>query len=58
MRYQPDSWAKRAAQALLLLLAIAYGARVVWSMLVPLLPALITLPALLGIYLYVFGRRR
>jgi hypothetical protein len=39
----PDGWRHRATQALVLLLAIALGARVAADLLAPLVPALIVL---------------
>lgn len=57
MRYQPDSWVKRAMSAMGLLLLIAVGAHVVWSLLAPLVPALVVIPMLLAIYVFVFRRR-
>lgn len=48
-------WTKRAAGALLLLLGIAAGARVIYSLLRPLLPLLICALALIVVYSVLLG---
>jgi hypothetical protein len=58
MRNQPEGWTKRAFSALVLLLAIAYGARLASSWLMPLVPVVIVLVVLGVLYAVVFGRRR
>lgn len=58
MRHYPDGLTKRILSALLLLVGIAVGARVVYGLLVPLLPGVIAIVALSAIYLMIFGRRR
>ena len=50
-------WTKRAWQALLLLVVIAIGARVVYGLLVPLLPVLGVMAVLLVVFWLLFQRR-
>lgn len=45
-------------QGLLLLLVVAIGARVIYGLLVPLLPVVVAGIALVGVCALVFGRRR
>lgn len=52
-----EHWSRRAWQGLLLLLLIAVGARVVYGLLVPLLPGVIALLMLGLTYLLIFQRR-
>lgn len=52
-----EHWSRRAWQGLLLLLLIAIGARVVYGLLVPLLPGVIAL-LLLGLTYVLFFQRR
>ena len=56
--YQPDSWMRRVIGAVLLLVGIAVGARVVYGLLVPLVPAAFAVAALAVVYLVVFQRWR
>lgn len=51
-------WTGKASRALLLLVTIAIGARVAYGLLVPLVPVLVAAVALLGLYVYLFARRR
>jgi hypothetical protein len=53
-----DPWTRKAWQALLLLVVIAIGARVVYGLLVPLLPGLIAVALLGCTFLVLFGRAR
>jgi len=48
-------WMKRTTGALFLLLAIAYGARIIYALLVPLLPLLICALVLIFIYAVALG---
>jgi hypothetical protein len=48
-------WTKRATGALFLLLGIAVGARIVFSLLVPVLPWLIWAVVLIGVYYLALG---
>jgi hypothetical protein len=50
-------WTNRAWQGLLLLLVIAIGARVVYGLLVPLLPFLGGMAMLVVVFLLAFSRR-
>jgi hypothetical protein len=54
---EPEHWSRRAWQGLLLLLLIAIGARVVYELLVPLLPGVIALLMLGVTYVIIFQRR-
>ena len=47
----------RAVLALMLLVGIAVGARVIWWLLTPLLPVLFSLAFVLGVFWVVFRRR-
>lgn len=59
MNYQPDGWAKRGLSALVLLLIIAIGARVIYGLLAPLLPFLGAVVVLAVVYMVIFrGWRR
>ena len=58
MRYQPEGWGRRVFGALVLLLAVAFGAHLVSSWLMPMVPVVFVLVVLGGIYAVVFGRRR
>jgi len=51
------SWLKRAAVGPLLLLGIAIGARVVWELLAPLLPVLISLAFICSLFWWLVRRR-
>ena len=53
-----QSWTRHAWQGLLLLVAIAIGARVVYGLLVPLLPGVIALLMLGLTYVLIVQRRR
>lgn len=57
MQYRPDGLLKRGLSALLLLLAIALGVHLAEEWLAPLVPALIVLLVLGGLYAFVFRRR-
>lgn len=48
-------WLKRATSALVLLVGIALSARLIYGLLLPLLPLLICALVLIGIYAVVFG---
>lgn len=52
-----EHWSRRAWQGLLLLLLIAIGARVVYGLLVPLLPGVFALLMLGLTYVLIFQRR-
>ncbi len=56
MRHDPTKWTIRALQALGLLLLIAFGAREIWTLLKPLIPALIALVVLAVIFRIIFRR--
>lgn len=59
MRYEPEGWTKRGFSALLLLLVIAIGARVIYGLLAPLLPFLGVIVVLMVMYIVMFrGWRR
>lgn len=59
MNYQPDGWMKRGMSALVLLLIIAIGARVIYGLLAPLLPFLGAIVVLIVVYAVIFrGWRR
>jgi hypothetical protein len=59
MNYQPDGWMKRGLSALVLLLVIAIGARVIYGLLAPLLPFLGAVVVLAVVYMVIFrGWRR
>lgn len=55
---QPTSWSQRVFAALVLLLAVALGARVAADLLAPLVPALVVLVLLCAIGWFIFVRRR
>lgn len=57
MSTDKEHWTKHAFSGLVLLLVIAIGARVVYGLLVPLLPFLGAGVALLGVYCVLFRRR-
>jgi len=57
MRFQSDGWVKRGLAALLLLLAIAFGVRLAYELLAPMLPEVIVLVVLGVLYTLIFGRR-
>lgn len=52
-----EHWTKKVWQALLLLLVVAAGARVVYGLLVPLVPVALVVIALIAIYVLLIGRR-
>ena len=54
MNYQPGDWAKRGLAALVLLIGIAIGARVIYNLLVPLMPFLGAIVVLAVVYLIMF----
>jgi hypothetical protein len=54
----PTSWRQRLVSALVLLLAMALGARVAAELLAPLVPALVVLVLLMGVLWIVIGKRR
>jgi hypothetical protein len=59
VNYQPDGWMKRGLSALVLLLVIAIGARVIYGLLAPLLPFLGAVVVLAVVYMVIFrGWRR
>lgn len=59
MHYQqPSGLGKRIASTLLLIIAIAVTARVIYELLLPLLPFMITLLVVSSAYLAVAQRRR
>lgn len=59
MPNKPDGLLKRGFAALVLLLAIAFGARLVAAWLAPVVPGIIAVGLLLMVYRLVFrGRRR
>ena len=59
MNYQqPNDWDKRIARMLLLLVGIAVAARVIYELLLPLLPVVVALLMVSSAYLAVTQRRR
>jgi len=54
----PASWSQRVLTALVLLLAVALGARVSAELLAPLVPALVVLVLLYAIGWFIFRGRR
>ena len=52
------AWTKRVSGALLLLLGIALGARLIFALLVPVLPLLVVGVVMSVVYGLVFGRYR
>jgi hypothetical protein len=54
----PKNWKSQAVQGLVLVLAVAIGARIVWDLLTPLIPTALVLLALLGLYGFLLRRRR
>lgn len=58
MQYRPDSLMKRGLTALVLLIGIAIGARVIYGLLAPLLPFLGAVVVLAAVYIAVFRGRR
>jgi hypothetical protein len=54
----PAGWRQRVLSALVLLLAIALGARVAANLLAPLVPGLVILLLLIGLWWFLLGRRR
>jgi hypothetical protein len=58
MNHGSHSWKAKVLTSLVLLLAIALGARVVFELLAPLVPAIAALLALLAIFWLILGRRR
>lgn len=58
MNRYPTSWAYRVVMALALLLLIALGARAAAELLAPLVPALVALLILCGLFWVVVGRRK
>jgi hypothetical protein len=48
-------WMKRISGALFLLLAVAYGAQIIYALLAPLLPLLISAAVLISIYAVALG---
>jgi uncharacterized protein (DUF2062 family) len=59
VKHQPEGWMKRGWSALILLLIIAIGARVIYGLLAPLLPFLGAVVVLAVVYMVVFrGWRR
>lgn len=54
----PQGWKRHAVEAVVLLLAIAYGARLVWSWLMPLMPGVTVVAMLLVVYAVLFRRWR
>jgi len=55
--YSPSTWRGKVFSALLLLIAIGLGARVVWELVAPMLPALIAL-AIVICLIWLFVRPR
>ena len=55
---QQASWTTKVWQAVIVLLAAAFGARLVWLVLAPLLPVLLTAVVLLAVFGLARGRRR
>jgi hypothetical protein len=55
---QPEGWMKRGLSALVLLLIIAIGARVIYGLLAPLLPLLGAVVVLAVVYMVVFRGSR
>jgi hypothetical protein len=54
----PKGWKHQSAEALVVLLAVAFVAHLVWSWLSALVPALIALVVLGVVYSFVLGRWR
>ena len=55
---EPRGIGRRLAEAVCLLLATAYASHMIYAWLRPLIPTMIVLVVLCGIYTAVFGRRR
>ncbi len=51
-------WPAKAMSAVVVVLAVAVGARVAWELLAPLVPVLLVLVGLGVVYAVVFGRFR
>lgn len=59
MNYQqPSGWGRRIASTLLLIIALAVAARVIYELLLPLLPIVVALLVACSAYLAVAQRRR
>lgn len=59
MNYQqPSSFSKRIVSKLLLIIAIAVTARIIYELLLPLLPVMVALLVVSSVYLAVAQRRR
>lgn len=54
----PKGAGRRATEAVVLLLAISYGARLIILWLAPVIPLLISVAVLLAIWGLIFGRRQ
>lgn len=53
-----SSWAGRALEAIVILVAVAFGAQLVWNLLQPLIGPLLVLAVLVGLLVMVLRRRR
>lgn len=56
--FPPGGWGKRLLTPLLVIIAIAVAARVVYDLLAPVLPLVVALLMVGGFYLLTFGRWR
>ena len=56
--FQPGGWGRRLVATLLVVIAIAVAARVVYDLLSPLLPLAVALLVVGGLYLLTVGRWR
>ena len=52
------TWVAKAMSAVVVILAVAVGARVAWELLTPLVPVLLVLVGLGVVYALMFGRWR
>ncbi|MFI6291954.1 hypothetical protein ACIBEJ_10250 [Nonomuraea sp. NPDC050790] len=58
MKGNLSGWMRQVLHALVLLLAVAAGARIAWELLVPTVPMLVSLAIVLAVlWLALFGRR-
>jgi hypothetical protein len=55
---KPSKWLAKAMSAVVVVLAVAVGARVAWALLAPLVPMLLVITTLGLVYAMVFGKFR
>jgi hypothetical protein len=55
---KPSKWTHQAFAAVVVVLAVAVGTRVAWTLLAPLVPGLLVLVFLVVVYALAFGRLR